>query len=82
MTFQFTKMQGAGNDYIYVNTINQPVKNPKELAVQWSAYHTGIGSDGLVLNGPSKNADFSMRNFTAEGAEANMCGNASRGICK
>ena len=64
MTFQFTKMQGAGNDYIYVNTINQPVKNPKELAIQWSAYHTGIGSDGLVLIGPSKIADFSMRILT------------------
>ena len=47
MTIQFTKMQGAGNDYIYVNTINQPVTNPKELAIQWSTYHTGIGSDGL-----------------------------------
>ena len=82
MTFQFTKMQGAGNDYIYVNAINQPVKNPKELAIQWSAYHTGIGSDGLVLIGPSKIADFSMRIFNADGSEAKMCGNASRCIGK
>ena len=82
MTFQFTKMQGAGNDYIYVNTINQPVKNPKELAIQWSACHTGIGSDGLVLIGPSKIADFSMRIFNADGSEAKMCGNASRCIGK
>lgn len=82
MTIQFTKMQGAGNDYIYVNTINQPVTNPKELAIQWSTYHTGIGSDGLVLIGPSHIADFSMRIFNADGSEAKMCGNASRCIGK
>ena len=75
-------MQGAGNDYIYVNTINQPVTNPKELAIQWSTYHTGIGSDGLVLIGPSHIADFSMRIFNADGSEAKMCGNASRCIGK
>ena len=82
MTIQFTKMQGAGNDYIYVNTINQPITNPKELAIQWSTYHTGIGSDGLVLIGPSHIADFSMRIFNADGSEAKMCGNASRCIGK
>ena len=82
MTIQFTKMQGAGNDYIYVNTINQPVTNPKELAIQWSTYHTGIGSDGLVLIGPYHIPDFSMRIFNADGSEAKMCGNASRCIGK
>ena len=82
MTIQFTKMQGAGNDYIYVNTINQPVTNPKELAIQWSTYHTGIGSDGLVLIGPSHIADFSMRIFNADRSEAKMCGKASRCIGK
>ncbi len=82
MTFQFTKMQGTGNDYIYVNTIKQPVMNPKELAIQWSAYHTGIGSDGLVLIGSSHIADFSMRIFNADGSEAKMCGNASRCVGK
>ncbi len=82
MTFQFTKMQGAGNDYIYVNSMSQPVTNPKELAIQWSMYHTGIGSDGLVLIGPSHIADFSMRIFNADGSEAKMCGNASRCIGK
>lgn len=81
MTFQFTKMQGAGNDYIYVNTINQPVKNPKELAIQWSAYHTE-SDRRLVLIGPSKIADFSMRIFNADGSEAKTCGNASRCIGK
>ncbi len=79
---KFTKMHGAGNDYIYVNTLQYPLENPQELAVKWSAPHTGIGSDGLVLIGPSKAADFSMRIFNADGSEAMMCGNASRCIGK
>ncbi len=81
---KFTKMHGAGNDYIYVNTIEYEIPNPGELAKKWSAYHTGIGSDGLVLIGKAKNnkADFSMRIFNADGSEAMMCGNASRCIGK
>lgn len=78
----FTKMHGAGNDYIYVNTIAHPLDNPEKLSVQWSAPHTGIGSDGLVLIGSSKVADFSMRIFNRDGSEAKMCGNASRCIGK
>ena len=78
----FTKMQGAGNDYIYVNTSVFPVMNPEKLAVKWSKYHTGIGSDGLVLIGDSDKADFSMRIFNADGSEAKMCGNASRCVGK
>jgi diaminopimelate epimerase len=78
----FTKMHGAGNDYIYVNTIAHALENPEELAVRWSAPHTGIGSDGLVLIGLSDKADFSMRIFNADGSEALMCGNASRCIGK
>ena len=72
MNIRFTKMHGAGNDYIYVNTIKYPIENPEELAVMWSKYHTGIGSDGLVLIGTSKTADFSMRIFNADGSEAMM----------
>lgn len=79
---KFTKMHGAGNDYIYVNTISFPIANPDELAVKLSAPHTGIGSDGLVLIGKSEIADFSMRIFNADGSEAMMCGNASRCIGK
>ncbi len=79
---QFTKMHGTGNDYIYINTTVFPIQNPKDLAVRLSAPHTGIGSDGLVLIGPSKSADFSMRIFNADGSEAMMCGNASRCIGK
>lgn len=79
---KFTKMHGAGNDYIYVNTIAYPLENPGKLAIKWSARHTGIGSDGLVLIGSSDIADFSMRIFNADGSEAMMCGNASRCIGK
>lgn len=81
----FTKMQGAGNDYIYVNTLQYEIPDPAEAAVRWSAPHTGIGSDGLVLIGrPTQEteADFSMRIFNADGSEALMCGNASRCIGK
>lgn len=81
-SIQFTKMHGAGNDYIYVNTIKYPLENPEKKAIEWSAYHTGIGSDGLVLIGSSDKADFSMRIFNADGSEAMMCGNASRCIGK
>ena len=82
---KFTKMQGAGNDYIYVNTLLYNIPDPSAAAIKWSAPHTGIGSDGLVLIGkPSimSGADFSMRIFNADGSEAKMCGNASRCIGK
>lgn len=79
---QFTKMHGLGNDYIYVNTMKYPIANPEQVSIKWSAPHTGIGSDGLVLIGESKIADFSMRIFNADGSEAMMCGNASRCIGK
>lgn len=81
-TVKFTKMHGAGNDYIYVDTIHQRIENPERLSIIWSAPHTGIGSDGLVLIGSSELADFSMRIFNADGSEARMCGNASRCIGK
>lgn len=78
----FTKMHGLGNDYIYINTIDHPVLHPEKYSELWSRPHTGIGSDGLVLIGDSKIADFSMRIFNADGSEAMMCGNASRCIGK
>ena len=80
----FTKMHGAGNDYIYVNTILYEVPDPEKAAIAWSDRHKGIGSDGLVLIGksPVPEADFSMRIFNADGSEAMMCGNASRCIGK
>lgn len=84
-TVKFTKMHGAGNDYIYVDTLLYSIPDPSAAAIKWSAPHTGIGSDGLVLIGkPSitSGADFSMRIFNADGSEAIMCGNASRCIGK
>ena len=78
MRIGFTKMHGAGNDYIYVNTMEHPIANPTECAITWSDRHKGIGADGLVLIGDSQVADFSMRIFNADGSEAKMCGNACR----
>ncbi len=82
---RFTKMHGAGNDYIYVDTQQYDIPDPEKAAIVWSAYHTGIGSDGLVLIGKphdGRRADYSMRIFNADGSEAMMCGNASRCIGK
>ena len=77
-------MHGAGNDYIYVNTMQYPIANPVKAAVCLSDRHKGVGSDGLVLidKSPIPEADFSMRIFNADGSEALMCGNASRCIGK
>ena len=84
-TVKFTKMHGPRNDNIYVDTLLYSIPDPSAAAIKWSAPHTGIGSDGLVLIGkPSitSGADFSMRIFNADGSEAMMCGNASRCIGK
>lgn len=79
---RFTKMQGLGNDYIYINTDLYPINNPEEFSIQWSKSHTGIGSDGLILISRSDKADFKMRIFNADGTEAMMCGNGSRCVGK
>ena len=80
----FTKMHGAGNDYIYVDTLLYNIGDPAAAAREWSDRHKGIGSDGLVLIGRSTipEADFTMRIFNADGSEAMMCGNASRCVGK
>lgn len=81
---KFTKMHGAGNDYIYVNTLLYNIKDPAKASIEWSKPHFGIGSDGLVLIGKATDpgADFSMRIINNDGSEAMMCGNASRCIGK
>ena len=81
---EFTKMHGAGNDYIYVNVMQYHIADPAKASILWSDRHKGIGSDGLVLidKSPVPEADFSMRIFNADGSEAMMCGNASRCIGK
>lgn len=79
---RFSKMHGAGNDYIYVDaTVSEP-EDPERLAIAVSDRHFGVGSDGLVLILPSKIADFRMRMFNSDGSEAEMCGNATRCIGK
>jgi len=79
---KFTKMQGIGNDYIYVNCFEEKVDNPAELSRIVSDRHYGIGADGLILICPSKTADVKMRMFNADGSEAEMCGNGIRCLAK
>ena len=79
---RFTKMHGAGNDYIYINAINSCPANLPELSNEMSDRHKGVGSDGVVLIMPSDKADFRMRMFNADGSEGEMCGNASRCVAK
>lgn len=77
-------MHGAGNDYIYVNTLLYNIPDPAKASIEWSKPHFGIGSDGLVLicRPTTDDADYRMRIFNADGSEAMMCGNASRCIGK
>lgn len=79
---RFTKMHGIGNDYIYVNCLEERVVDPEKLAVAMSRRHFGVGSDGLVLIQSSDVADFAMRMFNSDGSESEMCGNAVRCIGK
>ena len=79
---KFTKMQGIGNDYVYVNCFQEKVENPGELAVRVSDRHFGIGSDGLILIKPSEEADFRMEMYNADGSEGAMCGNGIRCVAK
>lgn len=79
---KFTKMQGAGNDYIYINGFEAIPPHLSSLAVKMSDRHFGVGSDGLVMIVPSKTCDFGMRMFNADGTEAEMCGNAARCVGK
>ena len=79
---KFTKMEGLGNDYVYMDAINQNIQNISELAKKVSDRHFGIGSDGLILICKSESADFKMRMFNSDGSEAEMCGNGIRCVGK
>jgi len=79
---KFTKMHGAGNDYVYVNGFEEQPEDPEGLARRVSDRHFGIGSDGLILILPSERADLRMRIFNADGSEAQMCGNGVRCVAK
>lgn len=81
-TLRFTKMQGIGNDYVYINGFEEEIDNPGRLAKRISDRHFGVGSDGLVVILPSARADLRMRMFNADGTEAEMCGNATRCVGK
>lgn len=79
---KFTKMHGCGNDYIYVNCMEEMIQNPEKVSIYVSDRHFGIGSDGLILICPSKVADFRMAMYNADGSEGAMCGNGVRCIAK
>jgi diaminopimelate epimerase len=79
---KFTKMQGAGNDYVYVNCFEEKLEDPAAVAVKVSNRNFGIGSDGLILIMPSETADVKMRMFNSDGSESEMCGNGIRCVAK
>ena len=79
---RFTKMQGLGNDYVYLNCTGGVPDNLPELAVRLSDRHFGVGADGLICICPSERADFGMRIFNADGSEGAMCGNGIRCLAK
>ncbi len=79
---RFTKMEGIGNDYIYINGFEERVDDPAELAVRMSRQHFGCGADGLILILPSEIADFRMRMFNNDGSEGMMCGNGIRCVAR
>jgi len=79
---KFTKMQGAGNDYVYVNCFDECVEDPAAVARRVSNRNFGIGSDGLILIMPSSSADVRMRMFNSDGSESEMCGNGIRCVAK
>lgn len=79
---KFTKMQGLGNDYVYVNCFEETVKNPERLAIAVSDRHFGIGSDGLILIKPSETADCQMDMYNLDGSRGAMCGNGIRCVGK
>ena len=79
---KFVKMQGCGNDYIYINCLEEMVEQPQETARRVSDRHFGIGADGLILICPSEAADFKMAMYNADGSEGKMCGNGIRCVAK
>jgi len=79
---KFTKMHGAGNDYVYVNCFEESVPNPEQVAIRVANRNFGIGSDGLILIMPSATADLRMRMFNSDGSESEMCGNGIRCVAK
>lgn len=82
MKLEFTKMEGCGNDYIYINCFEQEISDPNHLSEILSDRHFGIGGDGVVLICKSDTCDAKMRMFNLDGSEGKMCGNAIRCVAK
>ncbi len=81
-TLEFTKMQGCGNDYIYVVAMRARPADPAALSVRLSDRHFGIGADGLIMLVPSRNADLRMEMYNADGSRGDMCGNGIRCLAR
>ncbi len=79
---RFTKMQGTGNDYVYVDGFRERIEKPSEVSKLVSDRHFGIGADGLILINPSGTADFEMEMYNADGSRGEMCGNGIRCVAK
>lgn len=82
MKLKFTKMQGTGNDYVYVNGFEQSIDSPSEVAIKISDRHFSVGADGLIIVAPSEVADVRMIMYNADGSEGKMCGNGIRCVAK
>lgn len=82
MELRFTKMQGCGNDYVYISTFDQTVEDMSSVAKKLSDRHFGIGGDGVIFVCPSDVADGKMRMFNEDGSEGRMCGNGVRCVAK
>jgi diaminopimelate epimerase len=81
-TLEFTKMQGCGNDYIYVVAMRARPADPSALSVRLSDRHFGIGADGLIMLAPSHKADIAMEMYNADGSRGDMCGNGIRCLAR
>ena len=79
---KFTKMNGIGNDYVYVNCFEEKIENPSEVAIKISNRNYAVGSDGLIMINPSKVADCEMEMYNADGSRSEMCGNGIRCVGK
>jgi len=79
---KFTKMHGCGNDYVYVNCLEEQIKDRNAFAEKVSDRHFGIGADGLICIDPSEVADFKMDMYNADGTQGQMCGNGIRCVGK
>ena len=82
LAMKFTKMQGLGNDYVYVNCFKETIEDPSAVAKFVSNRNFGLGSDGLILICPSETADFQMVMYNADGSRGEMCGNGIRCVAK